>query len=660
MAKIKDKPVLENFRLSKMVMIIATIAIFLLSIGLRMLPLGNVLTDNTVQLKGADAYYFVRQAQNIQNGGLPANDPLLCYQDGLQYDQGASFYSVLLAGVGSVIPLELATAVLSPLLALAFLVIVYFLLKELLPENDWAVLTGLAVAGLTGIQFISRSYFGFGDRHVLEVVLFTLGLFALIKAWKRSNYKWAIVSGVSFFFFNYSWSQASMMMAILTGGILLKYVFDKKISKSFTKINLIAFSLALIHGLIFQNIQIVGITVAAIIAFFFGNFINRRFAQIKLRVVFLVLFFVIGTAIVNFVFPQLRDELVIILNGYLNLTNGGPVVSEAQPMFVIYNNISILPPNAVTMQIIVFAFSILGFWALIKSKNYALVFTGIVLAILSLMRIRTEYYFVLFSAIGAAFLVTETKRFAKLILTAVIIFVIVYASAWWSDLQSNISSLAFTSSDYKMAAWMKENLPDTGVALAGKYETDVKAGYGVLNDWQLGYLYSYIANKPLLAHPNFCNYNLPVEFFMLTDENEAYQYAKNLGIKYILVKDMNLNKYFYYLSQLNRQTEYGMVSGTIRGDKYIFINPTYYQRMATRLYTFDGLAYTPESVLTINDDKVLSEFTSYEEALATNPKAYYSIKPEMSPLPLAELKHFKLLQTFIDDNGEVKLFEVVD
>lgn len=660
MATLKAKSSLKDFRIPKVAMIIATVLIFVLSIGIRLLPLGNVITDNTVQLKGADAYYFVRQAQNIQNGGLPEVDPLLCYQDGISYDQGSSFYSVLLALFGSIFPIEFVTAAITPLLALAFLVIIYFLIKELLPDNDWALLTGLAVAGLSGIQFISRSYFGFGDRHALEVLLFSLGLFALIKAWRSSQLKWGVIAGISFFLYNYSWSQASMLIAILTGGVLLKYVFDEKLSKNFTLNNIIVFGFPLLHGLIFQNAQVVAISFAAVVMFMFSNYINKKFAKRLVRGGFILLALLISTAFVYFALPALWGQILIVLNGYLNLNNGGPIVSEAQPMFVIYNNIKIFPPNAVTMQIVIFAFSILGFWALMKSKHYALVFTGVVLAILSLMRIRTEYYFIIFSAIGAAFLVTETKKFAKMLLFFVLIFVVVYSFAWVSDLRNNVSSLAFTSSDYKMANWMKENLPDSGVPLAGNYSEGQKAEYGVLNDWQLGYLYSYIANKPLLSHPNFCNSTLPIDFFLMTDENEAYQYAKSLGIKYVLVKEMDLNKYFYYLAQLDRQSEYGMVTGTLDKVKYVFINPLYYQRMVTRMYTFDGLAYEPKSIITIDESKTLNEFFSYEEAAATNPNAYYSIEPEMSPLPLEELKHFKLIQSFTDENGGVKLFEVID
>lgn len=648
-----------NFKLPKIAMLIAVTVILILSIGLRMLPLGNVITDNTVQLKGADAYYFVRQAQNMNAGGLGETDPMLCYPAGFEYDKGAALYPVLLSIAGKVMPLEMATAIMSPLLALVFLVFVYLLLKELLPENDWAVLTGLAVAGMTGIQFISRSYFGFGDRHVLEIALFTAGLWALIKAWNSGLKKYGIITGIIFLLYSYSWSQASLILAILTGGILLTYVFKKELPKNFTLNNALALGIPALHGLIFQDVQTLGISVAAVLVIFFADFITKKLKLWWQKLLAVLGFLAIGVAIVYFVFPALREQLIYVIGGFLGLTTNGPIVSEAQPMFTIYNNLT-FPPNAVTIQVVIFAFALLGNWSLIQHKQYLLAFLSIVLALVSLQRIRTEYYFVLAAAYGVAYLVTETKKFAYIILALVLFFFYTYATAWYGDLQNNVSSLAFTSSDYKMAAWMKENLPDSGIKSAGVYTLEEKPNYGVMNDWQIGYLYSYLANKPMVAEPNFCNANVTVDFLLQTDENVAYAMAKAQGVKYVLVKSMDVNKYFYYLAQLGRQGEFASVYGTVDKTKYLFIDPLFYQRLGTRMYNFNGDAYTPSSLFTISADKQLKEFTSYETASATNPKTYYSIETSKSPIPLEKLQHFKLIQSFTDDNGGVKLFEVVD
>jgi hypothetical protein len=214
-----------------------------------------------------------------------------------------------------------------------------------------------------------------------------------------------------------------------------------------------------------------------------------------------------------------------------------------------------------------------------------------------------------------------------------------------------------------MAAWMKTNLPDTGVATAGNYSSDNTAKYGILADWQLGYLYTYLADKPMEAEPNFCNYNVPTEFLMQTDENLAYQMLKSNGIKYVLVKQMDLNKYYYYLSQLGQTDEFKAVSGSVSGTQYVFIDAGFYQRMAVRLFDFDGQAYTPVNIFAINaTSKSLDQYTSYDKAAAVlGPNvSLYSTSYSQSPVPLAALQHFQLIQSFTDTTGGVKLFQVVD
>lgn len=629
--------------------------IMLLGLGLRMLPVNNVITDNTVQLKGADAYYFTRQAELIkETGTLPELDPNLCYPQGFSYDRGAALYPYLLAGMGTVMPLDLATAISSPLLALMFMIFIFLLLRELLPDNKFAVLVGLFVASVTGVQFISRSYFGFGDRHVLENVLLAGGLWTLIKSWNSGSLKWAIITAVFFMLYSFSWSQASMLLAILAAGAGLKYIFAKKLTPGFTRANLIAFGAPLLVGLAFNNIQAIGISVVSMVGIVVLHFLNLKVKKWYLRLLSAVLGMAGVFALVYFAFPALSERIIYIVGGFLGEPTGGPVVSEAQPMFAIYTmaGFSLFPPNAVTAQVAIFFFSILGFWALAKKGHYPLVFLGIVLAILSVQRIRTEYYFVIASAIGAAFLTTETRKFGYIIAVLSGIFLLAYGTVWAADLRSGTGSLAFSAADYQMANWMKENLP--------QIQNPEKPEYGVLNDWQLGYLYTYVADKPMLAEPNFCNYDLPVDFFMMQDEAEAYAFVKGLGIKYVLVKDMSLDKYRYYISQHGVTGEYSSFTGSLKGKKYEFIDNNYFERMATRLFTFDGAAYTPDTVLTIDGTKSLNYYASYAEAQATGATDFYSLDPAKSPVPLVELKHFKIIQRFADNKGGVKLFEVVD
>lgn len=638
----------------------AVVVIIFLGVFLRMLPYSNVITDNTVQLKGADAYFFTRQAEDIRNGGLPQTDPLLCYPQGFQYDRGAALYPLMLAGMGSVMPLDMATAVASPLLALVFMLLMFFLLRELLPDNDWAVLAGLAVASLTGIQFISRSYFGFGDRHVLENVLFLGGILCLIKSWNKASWKWGIAAAVTFCLYSFAWSESSMMLAILMIGVACKYIFTEATDWGFTWRNVLIFGAPLFVGMIFGNIQVIGVAVISAAACIGLQLLALRFKEKLPRLGMAVVFTVAAVILLYFLFPVFYSKIVSIISGYLG-NSSGPTVSEAQPMFSIYSNISLLPPNSVTIQLILFVMAILGFFALYRKKHYTLLVLGMILAILSIMRIRTEYYFVISAAIGVAFLATETKKFAYIALALSGIFLLLYGSAWMQDLNNNVSSLAFSSADYQMAEWMRTNLPDAGVALAGNYASGDQANYGVLADWQLGYLYTFIAKKPLLAEPNFCNFNIPTQFLMQTDEQQAYMMLKSRGIKYVLAKKIDLNKYYYYLTQTNQADQFAAVSGTVSGTKYTFIDQSFFERIGIRLFNFNGEAYTPTNVYAIDKTtKSLNQFDSFDKAVAAGAGSYYSTDYNQSPVPLGALQHFKLVQSFNDSTGGVKLFEVVD
>jgi len=116
----------------------------------------------------------------------------------------------------------------------------------------------------------------------------------------------------------------------------------------------------------------------------------------------------------------------------------------------------------------------------------------------------------------------------------------------------------------------------------------------------------------------------------------------------------------------------------------LFFYPEYYRSLSTRLYSFDGKAVTPESSLVISYEErrtregipykeITSEerFDSYEEAeayLLSQESANYRIvgtNPLISPVPLEELKHYRLIhssesyQPGVEMAPAVKIFEYI-
>lgn len=125
----KKTPSENALRINKILYWVLFGFILVIAVGFRFLSYNSVITDNTVNLKGADAYFFTREAQLIRtNGSIPSTDSLICYPDGFKYDQSAGLYPVTLAFMGNFMPLEFATAISSPLFAGLLFLVVFFLL----------------------------------------------------------------------------------------------------------------------------------------------------------------------------------------------------------------------------------------------------------------------------------------------------------------------------------------------------------------------------------------------------------------------------------------------------------------------------------------------------------------------------------------------------
>jgi len=512
---------------------------------------------------------------------------------------------------------------------------------------------GVGVISFTGIQYLARSYFGFGDRHILEVALLTIGLYFLIKAWNRENIYWAVASGVAFALYQLTWSQTSLVVLLLVISIFAYYLFTPKVSKKFTIINIIFLALQIPAGIWANYEQSIGISLIGIVIIISGYFINIKLKKQSHKLWSTLVIAILGLIIANIFFGEFTSKLSNIIFGFLGPKTSGPVVSEAQPMLDIYSEITLLPPNVVFFQLTLFALSLWGFVKMLNGKNLIIALFGLFIAALSFHRIRSEYYFVVLSAISLSYLTLTNPKLFKYFIILIIGFALTFYISWVGDLKNQQSSLAFTSADYKMANWMKENLPAQNL--------DDPSRVGVLADWQLGYLYTYIASQPLLAEPNFCNNLKPIEFFLMQDEEKAFQYAKDNRIKYIITKELDYSKYYYYLSQTGASDDFGIVKAQYFGKESIYYDQEYYQRMFSRLYNFNGLGSLANDVYTIDKSGQATKYSSFEEARKSSPgSTYYSNDNKKSSVPLNDLKHFKLVHVEADLSGGVKLFEVLD
>ena len=221
---------------------------------------------------------------------------------------------------------------------------------ELIPKSWKAIYIGLGVISFTGIQYLARSYFGFGDRHILEVALLTIGLYFLIKAWNRENIYWAIASGVSFAIYQLTWSQTSLIVLLLVFAIVLYYIKEPVVSKKITIINIVFLLLQIPAGLWANYQQSIGISILGILAILFSAFVNFKFKSISKRLLVSILFMAGVLIFISMFFGDFLNKLMIIVFGFIGQKSDGPVVSEAQPMLAIYSEITLLPPTTTTTK----------------------------------------------------------------------------------------------------------------------------------------------------------------------------------------------------------------------------------------------------------------------------------------------------------------------
>jgi len=267
--------------------------------------------------------------------------------------------------------------------------------------------------------------------------------------------------------------------------------------------------------------------------------------------------------------------------------------------------------------------------------------------------------------------------------------------------------------------WMKENTPEPFADsnfYYGLYEPPSvgeqydypDSAYAVMAWVDYGYWITRIAQRPVNLTPGPGGFHVAT-FFLSQGEDSAQevewetrweqvtipesQIIDKLGTKYIMLDDQTTTSKFYALTFWSKQEETKYFENYFvpqEKDKLVqatVFYPEYYRSLAVRLYNFDGKAVTPADTIVISYEekpfqyggtvKVVNNvefFPGYEEA-----KSYISEQetgqfrivgdsPFISPVPLEELKHYKLIysspesspQPKVGNVPQVKIFEYME
>ena len=269
----------------------------------------------------------------------------------------------------------------------------------------------------------------------------------------------------------------------------------------------------------------------------------------------------------------------------------------------------------------------------------------------------------------------------------------------------------FAASDAWMSSlsWLKENTPEpfgNPDSYYGLYQpppasenyTYPESAYGVMAWWDYGYWITRIAHRIPNANPSQDPSHVTevARFFTSQDEDSVNEIMQKFGTAYIIVDFEAATSKFWAIATWagKEQTEFFDVYYELQQDEQgqqffyprPYINSGFYRSLSTRLYIFDGKTVTPEKTTVISYQEVVSgegilfkaiadkqEFTSYEQAeayISSQESGDYEIvgdDPFVSPVPLEELKHYKLIyssdeQVEQPDGGSipaVKIFEYI-
>jgi oligosaccharyl transferase (archaeosortase A-associated) len=250
--------------------------------------------------------------------------------------------------------------------------------------------------------------------------------------------------------------------------------------------------------------------------------------------------------------------------------------------------------------------------------------------------------------------------------------------------------------------WMKENTPEP-FGNSGFYfelyqpppnNQDYKypeSAYGVVSWWDYGHWITRIAHRIPICNPFQRGVTEAALFFTAQNEDSASKIIDSLDSKYIVIDYATATSKFYAMPTWIgiEKEEFYDAYYQVEGSKLVPIllfHPEYYRSLAIRLYNFDGNEVIPESSAVISyQEKVSREGVRYKEIISLksfpsyeSAEAYISrqesgshkivgLSPFVTPVPLGELEHYKLIyssddlvkQPQLGMISKVKIFEYV-
>lgn len=273
-------------------------------------------------------------------------------------------------------------------------------------------------------------------------------------------------------------------------------------------------------------------------------------------------------------------------------------------------------------------------------------------------------------------------RYVSATLAAIIVFFAVFYPNIGEAISRARHPIGPNEAWHSSLLWMRENTPDPfqdpgfyyelyDRPLPGESYDYPESAYGVMSWWDYGHWITQIAHRIPNTNPHQEGAEDAALFFTAQDEASASEILSNLGSKYVIIDyEMAMTTMKFYTmavwagaseSQFFEVYYQRTASGELE-PRMIFY-PEYYKSMCSRLYNLGGQAVVPNNSTQVisytewtngrgnryKEISGFSTFATYEEAeeyLKSHATANYrivGIDPFISPVPLEELEHYKLV-----------------
>lgn len=476
-------------------------------------------------------------------------------------DQLIAFFAIV-AGLGNPSQDTInLVGMLFPAIFGALTVIPVFFIGKYLHSNKAGLIAAFLTAILPG-QWLSRSFIGFTDNHVLEVFFTTVFIAFLVITLKKSiNLKlsdittrkwsaiktpllWSILSGIALGAYIQSWSNGMLFVGIMFLFVFFQSIIDHLHGRSITYLGFVSIVVYIVtllmvlpyfdpkNGLAsmwyswFHVLILIFVIVSSILCVALSEWVTKRNLQKTTYPLALLGVIFIVTMMMKIISPTLYGssfgQLSMMIGGR---TDAGLTIAEAIPMN--YGTaLSYFGYNYLLAYIGIVL--LIGYVIKTRKPEYTLILVWCVLMVtLALSQIRFTYYY----AINVAILVGllsgwimnnvgwKTFNISRPTAYHSVSFIIIILITSFLPLASSPYKTTMDSSQYGQYMdgffewydslnWMRNNTPDPGLPYNAIYEQPTTelypypdTAYGVMSWWDYGHMITYWAHRIPNANP---------------------------------------------------------------------------------------------------------------------------------------------------------------